>query len=73
MKCRTFGSELISNSRQMECFTSEHPQKAFSIRDNLTTLMFIVASGLSEAQRERDSQVRFLFGESMSPLALLNL
>ena len=59
----------------MECFTSEHPRKAFSIRDNLTTLMFIVASDLREAQRERerDSQVRFLFGESMSPLALLNL
>ena len=35
--------------------------------------MFIVVSDLNEAQRERDSQVPFLFGEWMSPLTLLNL
>ena len=31
-KCRTFGSELTSDSRQMECYTSEQPRKAFSIQ-----------------------------------------
>ena len=38
-------------------------EKLFPFRDNLTTLMFIVANDLSEAQREIDSQVPFLFGE----------
>ena len=40
----------------------------FSFSDNLTTLMFAVASDLSEAQRERDSQVLSLFGRWISPL-----
>ena len=31
-KCRTFGSELTSDSRQMECYTGEQPRKAFSIQ-----------------------------------------
>ena len=38
-------------------------EQLFPFSDNLTTLMFIVASDLSEAQRERDSQVLFLSGE----------
>ena len=40
-------------------------ERLLSLSDNLTTLMFIVASDPSEAQRERerDSQVPFLFGE----------
>ena len=44
-------------------------ERSFPFSDNLTTLMFIVASNLSEAQRERqrererDSQVPFLSRE----------
>ena len=37
--------------------------RLFPFSDNWTTLMFIVASDLSETQRERDAQVPFLFGE----------
>ena len=39
-------------------------ESLFSFSDNLSTWMFIVASDLSEAQseRERDSQVPFLYG-----------
>ena len=66
MKCRTFGSELTSDSRQMECFTNEEPRKAFSIRDNLTTLMFIIPSDLSEAQRERLTSLLSLRGVNVT-------
>ena len=40
-------------------------ERLFPFSDNLTTLMFTVASDLNEAQRERerDSQVPFLFGK----------
>ena len=38
-------------------------ERLFPFSENLTTLMFIVASDLSDAQRERDSQVPFLSGE----------
>ena len=40
-------------------------ERLFPFSDNLTTLVFIVASDLSEAQRERErgSQVPLLFGE----------
>ena len=43
---------------------SDH-EKLFPFSDNLTTLMFIVASDPSETQRKRvrDSQVPFPFGE----------
>ena len=36
--------------------------KLFPFSDNLTTLMFIVASGLSEAQRERLTSSLFSHG-----------
>ena len=38
-------------------------ERLFPFSDTLTTLMVIVASELSEAQRERDSQVPFLSRE----------
>ena len=34
-------------------------ERFFSFSDNLTTLMFTVASDLSDARRERDSQALF--------------
>ena len=37
----------------MECHTGEHPWTTVPLSDHLTTLMFIVASDLSEAQGER--------------------
>ena len=37
----------------MEWHTGEHPCTTVPFSDHLTTLMFIVASDLSEAQRER--------------------
>ena len=38
-------------------------EKLFLFSDNLTTLMFIVVSGLSEVQSERDSQDPYLSRE----------
>ena len=52
-KCGSFGSERTSDSRQVVLRTSEQPRKVLSISGNLTTLMFIVVSDLSEAWRER--------------------
>ena len=46
-------------------------ESLFSFSDNLTTLTFIVACDLSEAQRER--QVPFLYKERISPLTPLKL
>ena len=43
----------------------------FPVSEHLATLMFIVASDLGEAQRERYSQVPFLSKESMSLVILL--
>ena len=47
------GSELAGDQRSLTRHTGGQPRKAFPFSDNLTTLMFIVASDLSEAQRER--------------------
>ena len=38
-------------------------ERLFPFSDNLTTLMFIVVSDVSEGQRKRDSQVPFLSRE----------
>ena len=46
-------------------------ERLFPFSDNLTTLVFIVVSDVSEGQRKRDSQVPFLSRELMSLLALL--
>ena len=45
----------------------------FSCSDKQTTLMFTVASDLSEVPRERDSQAPFHCWEWRSPLVLLKL
>ena len=46
-----FGSECTSNPRKVECCTS-NDESLFSFNDNLTTLMFIVASDLMLRERE---------------------
>ena len=52
--CGSFGSERTRDSRQVERYTGEqNHEKLFPFSDNLTTLMFIVVSDLSEAQKER--------------------
>ena len=64
---RRHAAALDPNSKE----TSDHQhaiqvtnlERLFPFSDNFTTLMVIVASELSEAQRERDSQGHFLSRE----------
>ena len=46
------------------------PEALFRFSDTLTTLMFTVASDLSEAKRESDSRVPFLKGVNVTAYTL---
>ena len=54
------GPERTRDPRQLVRPQVRNHERRFPFSDNMTTLMFIVESGLSDAQRKRDSQVPFL-------------